>query len=97
MIKFVNCEHKNCGNLVYSTASFQKVYNSKIEFLLKLNPELKRFCNGFHGYASHSKGYEAGIKDPCKCSICITQKIKLDQNSKKFSEQYKKHMESLKK
>ncbi len=94
-MNFVTCDHVRCGNLVYDTEPFELVYNSRLEFLLKLNPELKQICNAYHGYASHKEGLKAGINDPCKCSRCIKQKIKLDQSSKKFSEEYKKHLEVL--
>jgi len=73
LINFVTCDHFRCGNLVYDTEPFELVYNSRLEFLLKLNPELKQICNAYHGYASHKDGLQAGINDPCKCSRCKKQ------------------------
>ncbi len=91
------CDHANCGNLVYTTVPFEIVFNSKIETLLKFNPELKKMCGAYHGYACHSEGLKAGINDPCNCSRCVKQKITMNESKTKRDSINKKYDEILNK
>lgn len=72
-MEFNTCNHSHCGNFVYTTVSYEMVFDSKIETLLRINGTPKQICNAFHGWACHPDGLSAGLKNPCNCSRCATQ------------------------